>query len=143
MHLTTIATPATLEGPCDTWGYDELLASVESGDRRCRQISLALDSDPRGPLARKLADVLGAAENRGTVDMLRHALLSAMSRADADERSIVAGQLRSYSAASGLSHEEFAARMGLSESRLNAYLGGTFVPSAALMVRAGRIVDDL
>jgi hypothetical protein len=142
VHPTTFPTPAILEGPSEEWGYDELLAAVESGDRRCRQISLALDSDPRGALAGELGEVLEAAGNRGAVDMLRRALLSAVSRSDADERAVVAAQLRDHSDASGLSLTEFAARMGLSEPRLNAYLGGSFVPSAALMIRALRIVEN-
>lgn len=139
MRVESRDMPATLDGPSEKWGFDELLAAVESGDRRCRQISLAVDTDPRGPLAEMLGEVLEAATNRGTVDMLRRALLSAATRSDADERSSVAALLRGYSAASGLSNAEFAARMGLSEPRLHAYLGGTFVPSAVLLVRAERI----
>lgn len=66
------------DAPAGEWSFDELLAAVESGDRRCRQISLVLDLDPRGPMAERLVEVLEAAQNTASAERLRREHLSAL-----------------------------------------------------------------
>ncbi|HUZ44902.1 MAG TPA: helix-turn-helix transcriptional regulator [Acidimicrobiales bacterium] len=51
------------------------------------------------------------------------------------ERGEVAAEIASLLAASGLSGEGFARRIGTSGSRLSTYLSGKVVPSATLLVR--------
>jgi transcriptional regulator with XRE-family HTH domain len=55
------------------------------------------------------------------------------------ERAEVATEVRNLVSASGLSRQDFAARLGTSRSRLSTYMSGKVVPSAALVVRMRRV----
>ncbi len=70
-----------------------------------------------------------------------HVILTARSDRERCEREHVASEVRNMVATSGLTRQEFAARIGTSASRLSTYANGKVVPSAALMVRMRRLIS--
>lgn len=128
--------------PVETWGFEGILAAVERGDvRDWRKIAQALRKDPRGKVAAELREVIESAENPAMANLFGDILEDAEEAQAADERRVVASELKLALAASGLSRGEFAARLGTSQSRLSTYLTGRVVPSATLLVRARRIAE--
>ena len=69
-------------------------------------------------------------------------ILSSRDEAVRREREVVAAEVRRLRDASGLSGQEFAARIGTSPSRLSTYASGKVVPSAALMVRMRQVPQE-
>lgn len=62
-------------------------------------------------------------------------------RASEADRAIVAAEMRALLERSKLSRTEFARRIGTSAPRLSTHLSGKVVPSAALIVRMGNLVE--
>jgi predicted XRE-type DNA-binding protein len=81
----------------------------------------------------------------GTTELLEGVVNRAREIAADSERAEVASEVRNLVRTSGLSQQDFAARLGTSWSRLSTYMSGKVVPSAALIVRmrrAARQVSD-
>lgn len=125
------------DAPVGEWGFEGLLTAIDRGTLAdWRRIQRAVADDPWGPVALDLEDALAAAEDRGAVAALREAIRRARVRREAEEREVVAAELRALQQRSGLTQGEFARRLGTSRTRLNSYLNGKVTPSAALLVRA-------
>lgn len=73
--------------------------------------------------------------------LFRLAIGSAREEAEAADRAEVAARMRALVAASGLTHAEFARRVGTSASRFSTYLTGKVTPSAAMLVRVERTAE--
>lgn len=128
--------------PVEQWGFEGLLAAVDRGEAAdWRRIAQAVRRDPWGPVAQLLlGEVLDAAQDVGVAGALRGMVALQRGRAEAADREEVRRELNELLAASGLTQGAFALRLGTSRTRLNTYLSGKVVPSAALMVRARRVV---
>ena len=75
----------------------------------------------------------------GTTELLEGVVVQAREQAIEAEREDVASEVRGLVGRSGLSQQDFAARIGTSRSRLSTYMSGKVVPSATLMVRMRRV----
>jgi DNA-binding transcriptional regulator YiaG len=86
-----------------------------------------------------------AAVERGTLPdwRLEGVVNRAREMAADSERAEVATEVRNLVSASGLSQQDFAARLGTSRSRLSTYMSGKVVPSAALIVRMRRVARQV
>ncbi len=123
--------------PVAKWGVEGILTAIDRGRLSdWRRIAREVVDDPWGPVARDLEEALELAEDRGAVGALREALAVARERRSAEERESVAAELREIHGRSGMAQGEFARRLGTSRTRVNTYLTGKVVPSAAFMVRA-------
>lgn len=86
-------------------------------------------------------DYLAYEQPYGVAPLLRRAIAPARARAEAAERQQVAAQVRLLLEKSGLMPAQFARRIGTSRSRLSTYRSGTVTPSAALLVRMGKVAE--
>ena len=129
----------------EEWGFEGLLSAVDRGGfYDWQKIVAGLRRDPWGPMARTLKrEVFEAAESRGVVSAMRGALVLARAEAQASEKQAVAVELQELLQRSRLSREQFADRIGTSQSRLSTYLSGKVTPSASLLVRARGLVGKL
>ncbi len=129
--------------PIEQWGFEGLLAAVDRGEAAdWRRIADTVRRDPWGPVARLLEDeVFPAAEDSGVVGALRGMIGLQRARFELATRDEVRRELGALVKASGLTQAGFAQRIGTSRSRLNTYLTGRVVPSAATLIRARRISE--
>ncbi|MBA2695840.1 MAG: helix-turn-helix transcriptional regulator [Actinobacteria bacterium] len=129
--------------PVADWGFEGLLTAVDRGSiEDWSRVAGEFERLPWGEVAATFeSEVADAAEDPGVVDALRRVLQRARARAAQQEREEVAQTLREALAASGMTREEFARRLGTSRSRLSTYLSGKVVPGATLVVRARRIAQ--
>jgi hypothetical protein len=66
-----------LNAPVEEWGFDGLLAAIEQGSRADQhRIALAVETDPRGPVADQLEEVLEAVGNTRRAEFYRRILFS-------------------------------------------------------------------
>jgi transcriptional regulator with XRE-family HTH domain len=70
---------------------------------------------------------------------MERVIATARQGAETAEREAVAKEVAQLIRDSGLSRAEFASQIGTSASRLSTYATGKVTPSAALMVRMGRV----
>lgn len=133
------------DAPVEDWGFEGLLSPVDRGGfYDWQEVVAGLRRDPWGPMARTLErEVFEAAESPGVVGAMRAALSIARAEAQASEQQAVAVELQELLPRSRLSREQFADRIGTSQSRLSTYLSGKVTPSASLMVRARGLVGKL
>ena len=132
----------TPDAPVAEWPTEAVQTALDRGDLRdWRRIGAELRRDPWGRTARQVEEVLSHSRPYGAAELMEALLEQSRRRAEDDEREVVAAEVRSAVARSGLSKAEFAARIGTSASRLSTYLNGKVTPSAALMVRARRLAD--
>ncbi len=126
--------------PVEDWGFEGLLAAVDRGEiSDWSRIVSSVRREPWGEVARMLPQALDAAEDVGVAATLRRALDRARATAASNERRDVAEQVRVLIDSSGLSRQEFAARIGTSASRLSTYATGKVSPSATLLLRMQRL----
>lgn len=126
--------------PVEDWSTEAVQAALERGDlAEWRLLVEAVDANPWGRTARQIEEVLGHSRPFGTAELLERAIESARARTEAEERAVVAAELRELVGRSGLLQSEFAQRLGTSASRMSSYVNGAVVPSATLMVRARKV----
>ena len=101
----------------------------------------AIRADPWGPVAQQVLEAVRLSRPYGTTELLEGVVKRAREMAAASERAAVAAEVRSLVSVSGLSEQDFAARLGTSRSRLSTYMSGKVVPSAALVVRMRRVAS--
>jgi DNA-binding transcriptional regulator YiaG len=131
---------ASPDDPVETWPFEGVLAAVERGTLPdWRRLARAIQADPWGPVAQQVIEALDVAHPYGTTELLTGLIERARQRAAELERDEVAAEIGRLVRDSGLSRQEFAARIGTSRSRLSTYLAGKVVPSAALLVRMRRV----
>ena len=96
-----------------------------------------ITASPQDPVETWPFEGVLAAVERGTLPDWRR--LARAIQADpwgpVAQQVLEAVQVRGLVRASGLSQQDFAARLGTSRSRLSTYMSGKVMPSAALMVR--------
>ena len=131
---------ASPNDPVGTWPLEAIHTALERGSlEHWRRLAAAIRADPWGPVARSVGEVLTCSRPYGVAELMDQLICSARSRREAEERAEVAEEISRLLAASGMSRQEFARRIGTSASRLSTYLSGRVVPSAALMVRVRRL----
>lgn len=127
----------TPDDPVDRWGVEGILAAIDRGGADdWREVIVAIEAAPYGPVAADLEEALELAESRGAAALLRGALERA--RQTPEER--VTDRLRRLAFETDLSQGDLAARIGTSRTRLNSYLTGAVMPSAALVERVAEVV---
>lgn len=128
--------------PVETWPYEALVTAIERGGAgEWARITTAIDRDPWGPVARSVEDFLGYARPYGVAPLLERAISRARARVQERERREVAEEVAALVAASGLSMQEAASRLGTSRSRLSTYRSGRVVPAATFMVRLRALAE--
>jgi DNA-binding transcriptional regulator YiaG len=131
---------ASPDGPVETWPFEGILAAVERGTLPdWRRLAAAIRADPWGPVAQQVLEALRLSHPYGTAELLEGVVVRARELAIGSEREEVAAEVRDLVARSGLSKQDFAARIGTSRSRLSTYMSGKVVPSAILIVRMRRV----
>src|SRR5690606_28750446 len=99
----------------------------------------AIARPPWGQVARQVEDYLAYADDAAIRALFRRRIAGARADQESAERAEVAGLVREYVEASGLSRAAFAQAIGTSRSRLSTYCSGRVVPSATLLVRMRQI----
>lgn len=128
------------EDPVSEWPLEAVQTALERGGLSdWRRLVAAVKSEPWGPVARRLEEVLSYSRPYGVAAAMERAVARAREAAEAEERDAVAADVRELIDRSGLSRSEFASRIGTSASRLSTYATGKVTPSAALLVRMRRI----
>jgi DNA-binding transcriptional regulator YiaG len=131
---------ASPDDPVETWPFEGILAAVERGTLPdWRRLATAIRADPWGPVAQQVLDAVRLSRPYGTTELLEGVVVQAREQAIEAEREDVASEVRGLVGRSGLSQQDFAARIGTSRSRLSTYMSGKVVPSATLMVRMRRV----
>jgi DNA-binding transcriptional regulator YiaG len=134
------AIDASPADPVETWPFEGILAAVERGTLPdWRRLATAIRADPWGSVAQQVLEAVRLSRPYGTTELLEGVVARARELAVDSERAAVASEVRDLIDKSGLSQQDFAARIGTSRSRLSTYISGKVVPSAALMVRMRRV----
>ena len=146
VRLSLGADPSGLAGyeskPVEFWPTAAIRAAIETGDLTIWQrIVSALKRDPYGRTARQVEEVLDTTSSYGIKQALDEVLARLRADLDAEERAEVSRVIQRIIDRSGLSHREFASRIGSSTDDLTAYVNGEVSPSAALMVRMHRLAE--
>jgi ribosome-binding protein aMBF1 (putative translation factor) len=132
----------TPDAPVSEWPTEAVQAALERGDLAdWHRIVVAIQADPWGRTARQVEEVLSHSRPYGVTEAMQTALSRARQRAEANERTVVAAEIREAFERSGLSRAEFASRIGTSASRLSTYTSGKVTPSATLMLRIRRVAE--
>ncbi|MHB1446661.1 MAG: helix-turn-helix domain-containing protein [Acidimicrobiales bacterium] len=130
------------EDPVAAWPTEAVQTALERGSLTYwRRLATEVKSDPWGPTARQLEEVLRHSRPYGVAEVMTDVIRRARADSERRERSQVAAEIGSLVAGSGMSREEFSRRIGTSASRLSTYLSGQVVPSAALLVRMRRVAS--
>jgi predicted transcriptional regulator len=115
---------------------DDLLFTVQrSGADVWRQILANIAVNPWGRDATRLAELARAADLESAAQAIERCASVYRERVVEDERAEVVRKVRRSVAISGCSQRVFAQYLGITSSRLSAYLHGYVVPSAAIMLR--------
>jgi len=126
--------------PVETWPAEAIQAALERGGLSdWRRLAALVRSDPWGPVARTIEEVLTHSRPFGVAEAMEETIARARRGAEREERRAIADGVRGLIEKSGLSRAEFASRVGTSASRLSTYATGKVVPSAALMLRMERV----
>lgn len=130
--------------PVEEWPLEAIQTCLERGSLTYwRRLAKAIRSDPWGPVARGVEEVLTYSRPYGVAPFMERTIARARQSAEVSEREEVAAEVRRLVEVTGLSRTEFAARIGTSASRLSTYATGKVVPSAALLVRMRNAAADL
>lgn len=131
---------ASVDDPVEAWPFEGILAAVERGTLPdWRRLAAAIRADPWGPVARQVLEAIALSRPYGTSELLTTVIHQARQECAGSEREQVAGEIRDLVACSGLSRQDFAARIGTSRPRLSTYMAGRVSPSASLMIRMRRV----
>jgi DNA-binding transcriptional regulator YiaG len=129
--------------PVSEWPLEAIQTALERGGlSHWRRLAAAIRSQPWGPVARSVEEVLSYSRPYGVAVAMERVIDRARGAAEAAEREAVANEIARIVRASGLSRTEFASRTGTSPSRLSTYVTGKVTPSAALLVRMRRLAGD-
>lgn len=134
--------PAVDERPVEFWPTAAIRAALETDDLTVWQrIVAAIKRDPFGRTARQVEEVLETARPYGVSKALAEVLVRTREHLEANERAEVAEHIRALMDRSGLGLQEFASRIGVPSDEFASYLNGETSPSAALMVRMGKLAE--
>ena len=134
---------ASPSDPVDTWPYEALVTAIERGlVPDWQPIFAEIRQNPWGSVARRIDHYLTYAPSGGVTTLFRLAVASAREDCEAEERADVAERVRSAIASSGLTAAQVADLIGTSASRLSTYATGSVCPSAHMLLRIERLLDD-
>jgi hypothetical protein len=120
---------ASPEDPVETWPFEGVLAAVERGTLPdWRRLARAIRADPWGPVAQQVLEAVQLSRPYGTTELLEGVVNRAREIAADSERAEVASEVRNLVRTSGLSQQDFAARLGTSRSRLSTYMWARLCP---------------
>lgn len=123
----------------DEWPFEAVLALVERGVLSdWRQVAATISSNPWGPCARAIEEIISWQENYG-VDRLFEAIID-RARYDADAASRVeyGRRIRATRTSLGMTMREFARLVGTSPARLASYESGKVAPTVNVLGRVDR-----
>jgi DNA-binding transcriptional regulator YiaG len=124
------------EDPVSSWPLEAIQTALERGGLSdWRHLAAAVDSEPWGPVARRIEEALTYSRPFGVTNAFERVIVRARANAEASERDQVAQEVKRLIEESGLTRAEFASRIGTSASRLSTYATGKVTPSAALLFR--------
>jgi DNA-binding transcriptional regulator YiaG len=127
---------ASPEDPVSDWPQEAIQAALERGGLSdWRRLAEAIKTQPWGPIARRIEEVLTYSRPYGVAPAMERVIAQARAAVESTERESVAEEVNRLIDASGLSRAEFASLIGTSPSRLSTYASGKVTPSAALIVR--------
>jgi len=133
---------APADRPVEYWPTTAIRSALEVGDISVWQkIVVAIKRDPFGRTARQVEEVLQNAPPQGITNALSEVLVRSRQHLEAGERAEAARHIRSLVARSGLSHHEFASRIGVPVEDLVLYLEGRVSPPASLVIRIRKLSD--
>lgn len=133
---------ASPDAPVSEWPLEAIQTALERGGlEHWRRLAREIWSDPWGPVARRLEEVLTYSRPYGVAEAMERAIARAREVAESREREAVAAEVNRLVRASGLTRAEFASRIGTSASRLSTYTTGKVTPSAALLIRMRRMAE--
>jgi hypothetical protein len=128
--------------PVEFWPTAAIRAALDNDDLTVwQQIVVAIKRDPFGRTARQVEEVLETAQPYGVSKALAEVLNRTREQLEANERAEVARHVRLLLDRSGLGQQEFASRIGVAGDEFQTYLSAEISPSAALMIRMGRLSD--
>jgi len=131
---------ASPDDPVETWPFEGVRTALERGTLPdWRRLAQAIGADPWGAVAQQVLEAVDLSRPYGTAELFQGVVNRARVAAAEAERQEVAAEIRSLVAASRLSRQEFAERIGTSRTRLSTYMSGKVTPSASLMIRMRRV----
>lgn len=127
------------------------ITSVEEAEALCAEPDLTawqgqvalIVANPWSPYAGQLQRVLEAAGRSEAADAVADFIGMYRARVERHERMEVARFVRRAVEGSGLLQRDFAMLVGTSASRLSTYMNGSVTPSAAMMLRIGRVARQI
>lgn len=130
--------------PPSAWPYEAIVTTIERGlVADWAVLTREIRREPWGPVARRVEEYLSREHPPGVGPLLERAISGARAEAEAAERAEVAREVDDLVHRSGLTSRDFAERIGTSASRLSTYRSGKVTPSAALVVRMRRCVEQV
>jgi DNA-binding transcriptional regulator YiaG len=131
------------DDPVVEWPLEAIQTALERGGLSYwRRFAGAVRTEPWGPFARRLEEVLAYSRPYGVALAMERVIAGTRAAAEKEERESVAEEVKRLIEASGLSQAEFASLIGTSGSRLSTYATGKVTPSAALMLRMRRATSS-
>jgi DNA-binding transcriptional regulator YiaG len=128
------------DDPVSEWPLEAIQTALERGGlSHWRRLASSVRAQPWGPVARQIEEVLTYSRPYGVAELMERIIANARQEVAAAERAAVAAEVAELVEGSGLSRTEFATMIGTSPPRLSTYITGKVTPSAALMLRMGRV----
>lgn len=126
-----------------SWPYEALVVALERGlVPDWQPVFAEIRTRPWGSVARRIEHYLSYAPVAGLAALFARAIRVARADAERGDREEVARRVRSAIQRSGVTAAHFADLVGTSASRLSTYASGKVTPSAALLVRIERVIDE-
>lgn len=133
---------ASPDDPVSKWPQEAIQTALERGGlSHWRQLAVAIQAAPWGPVARQVEEILSYSRPYGVASAMERVIERAREETEKSERDAVAAEIDGLVRESGLSRTEFASRIGTSASRLSTYVTGKVTPSAALLVRMRHVAQ--
>jgi DNA-binding transcriptional regulator YiaG len=130
------------DDPVSEWPQEAIQTALERGGlSHWRRLARAIGTDPWGPVARQVEEVLTYSRPYGVALAMERVIARARHATEISERQTVAADVDTLVRESGLSRAEFASRIGTSASRLSTYVTGKVTPSASLLVRMRNVTE--
>ncbi|WP_114907090.1 helix-turn-helix domain-containing protein [Ornithinimicrobium murale] len=130
--------------PPAAWPYEAIVATIERGlVQDWAVLTREIRRDPWGAVARQVADYLDDQRPPGVGPLLAGVIERSRAQTAESEKAEVAAEIDGLVRGSGLTSAAFAARIGTSASRLSTYRRGSVTPSAAVLLRMRRLVEQL
>lgn len=125
------------------WPTEAVQTALERGDLGdWQRLTAEIANSPWGKTARQVEEVLTHSRPYGVAEVMEQVIERARERQAANERDIVADEVRNAIVESGMSRTQLASCLGTSTSRLSTYATGKVTPSATFMVRLRHVLGS-